>query len=135
MTKQLLTALLIAGSSATAKAEPVVYYCDTVQQSVIQKSRTVVLPAQRFKLFVDLKIKKIKIAGTLLDDHEVSDGGDDKVTALFTNGPNEYNFYGRISTIAAFAFQNGLFTYSIVDSGIFSESPTVRSFIANCEKF
>ena len=135
MTKQLLTALLIAGLSATAKAEPVVYYCNTVQQSVIQKSRTIDLIPQRFKLFVDLGKKKIKIVGTLADDYEVIDGDVDQVTAHFNNGPNENNFYGRISTIAVFAFQKGLFTYSIVDSGVFSDSPTVRSFIANCEDF
>ena len=65
MTKQFLAALLIAGLSATAKAEPTVYYCNTTKFADVDKDEIQKIRSYPFKLFVDLKNSKIKVAGEI----------------------------------------------------------------------
>ena len=70
MTKQLLTALLIAGISAMAKAEPTVYYCNTTAFAQVYGTTTDTVRSYPFKLFIeaDLGRTKIKIAADELWD-------------------------------------------------------------------
>ena len=63
MTKHLLTALLIAGFSVTAKAEPTVYYCNTVSYAEVTEGKVSDVRSYPFKLFIDFAERKIKVAG------------------------------------------------------------------------
>ena len=61
MTKHLLTALLIAGLSATAKAEPTVYYCTTTHLVSVSPDGVKKYSQEPFKLFIDAENKAIEI--------------------------------------------------------------------------
>ena len=73
MTKPLLTALLIAGLSATAKAEPTVYFCNTTQYTQLTKEKVRRFKSHPFKLFVDLEAGRVKVTGEHVIGVNISD--------------------------------------------------------------
>ena len=70
MTKQLLTTLLIAGISATAKAEPTVYYCEMKSFADFMHDGEIVnYKLERFTMKVESK--KVSFGGDgYLEGHE-----------------------------------------------------------------
>ena len=143
MTKHLLTALLIAGFSVTAKAEPTVYYCNTTAYAVTQAGDVSNLKSYPFKLFVDLESRKVKVAGDVNFATELTDGklgarvrkftllglGDDALIPGFS----EDAFYAH-DIFTHLSFEGG--TLQLSDFGADANSKRfVRSIIARCDKF
>lgn len=130
MTKQLLTALLIAGLSATAKAEPVVYYCETISGQTIWVSGDS-KPAEsfRFKIKVDESTLKIsrKIDGeSSVTVYTLIDSYDPKLGTFKSNGLANPS---RISS-HQLTFNNKVLIHTFQLPGHF-----VSSYIAQCEDF
>ena len=131
ITNKLLTALLIAGLSVMAKAEPVVYYCNTIKFVEVFKDEVINIKSYPFKLFVDLKSKKIKIAGEI-GDFEAT--GDEVITwsPFFKRGENA--FYGG-NALGTFDFQHNTLIYSKATARDSDKELFIMSFIARCDKF
>ena len=131
MTKCLPAALLIAGLSVTAKAEPTVYYCNTTKFADVMKDEIQTIKSYPFKLFVDWANDKIKIAGEFAE----FEASGDQVTpwSVLSTEKGENAFFG--STISrTFDFQNNILGYSTVTSNQNGEL-FVRGIIARCDKF
>ena len=122
MIKQLLTALLIAGLSATAKAEPTVYYCNMTALVKVDADGTVnKYTPERFTM---------KVEG-----RTVSFGGDGYMGG--SKGELEQSFDPEIpsfwSVDGKFAFVDNVLIHS--QRSAFGKDKFVISFIARCEDF
>lgn len=71
---KLLTALFIAGLSATAKAEPVVYYCNTTAHVKVTETEILDYQSRPFRLLVDLEAKRAKVSRDVDFHWEWEDG-------------------------------------------------------------
>ena len=120
MTKPLLTALLIAGLSATAKAEPVVYYCEMKKLIEMEPDGEVInYKPERFTMKIG--------------PDEVSFGGDGYMEgASYTHG-------GWDSKLGYFRYEHsgssGLFNNNFFTSSALSVDGGLIAFVARCDKF
>ena len=130
MTKQLLTALLVAGLSATAKAEPVVYYCTTTQFAEVFVDKVIKIKDYRFKLFVDLQNKLVKIAGEIGEFQAMSD---DVFVWSLPQTSEQIGFFGG-NPLGNFDFRNNTLAYTKAGSNSDGEL-FVQSLVARCDKF
>ena len=130
MSKNLLTALLIAGMSATAKAEPTVYYCNTTAFADIVGSETEKIKSYPFKLFVDLQNEKIKMSAEF-GDSEAS--GDQIIPwdGVFNCGEDAF-FVSNL--LEVFDFKDNTLAYAKIGFNQHGET-SVRAFMARCDKF
>ena len=93
MTKNLLTALLIAGISATAKAEPSHYHCEVKHSPMIDFGA---VENEKFKMVFDSSHRIVVIRGEVLnvalrnvevwDDGRSFSANEDGRAFIFTNG-------------------------------------------------
>ena len=119
MTKQLLTALLIAGLSATAKAEQNIYYCE--MKSFVELTREgelVRYQPERFRM----KLEKYSVT--------FSSGG-------YMDG-RRYDYATRFDPNIMFRTTDGGLNFSnpiLTESRHNAISGSVSSFVANCEDF
>ena len=131
---KLLTALLIAGLSATAKAEPVVYYCNTTAFADVVGSEINHVRSYPFKLFVDLQNKRIKLSGEFADSDSEAFGKYSHVRPW-----HEANNYGEDAFYAntfdeVFDFRNNTLAYARVNANQDKEL-FATAVIARCDKF
>ena len=138
MTKQLLTALLIAGLSATAKAEPVVYQCETISFARITEKGVGNLKSHPFRLFVDLgkpesTNKKIKVVGEVITEFEVTADVDSLIIPL-DEDHGENAFIGQLGPFVTFSFRYGLFSASFLSQVGDRHRPIIDSYISRCDQ-
>ena len=67
MTKQLILALSLAGTSMAVKAEPVVYYCNTQHFAQITEDGVANVKSYPFKMKVDSSRRTVEFRGEVLD--------------------------------------------------------------------
>ena len=140
MTK-LLTALLIAGLSATAKAEPVVYYCNTYQYAQVDDTEVADIIDYPIKLFIDREKRVIKVAGNpLMDDFTIDNGnvGGQVVGFYPSDGQYGEDAFAASSGFDGYVeFRNGVLAVVAVNTGIeHSKSDfLLNSYLADCDKF
>ena len=137
MTKHLLTGLLIAGFSVTAKAEPTVYYCNTVSLAQVKEAGVSDIKSYPLKLFVDLEEAKIKISTDGLNAFEIDDGIPYRsVTRWFGEGKGEDAFFASDSDRLV-DFRNGVL--AVTEIGTIEENEEaqmiISSYLASCDKF
>ena len=135
MTKQLLTALLIAGLSATAKAEPVVYYCNTTAFAQVYGDNSDVVKSYPLKLFIERHItkSKIKIASDEIWDLNLDASKETDSVYLW---PTEYGddaFWGNNDDVMV-DFRNGVLAYTTIGTSKTGEL-MASAYVASCEKF
>ena len=136
MTKQLLTALLIAGLLATAKAEPVAYFCNTTQYAEVTDDEVSNIRSYPFKLLVDLEQGKVKISGDI-SPIEIVDGkffgrvepwGGDEA------GLRQDSFFAHDPTIVL-DFRDGQLAFTGIGKLTSTDDFIIASYLASCEKF
>ena len=139
ITNKLLTTLLVVGLSATARAEPTVYYCNTIKYGEVTKEKVSNIRSYPFKLFVDTEARpvKVKVAGETIN-FEATDGVRFANVTLWNSERNfgENAFYGnKLSSI--FDFRGGIFAYTaIISMGKeFGKEMVISSYQARCDKF
>ena len=137
MTK-LLTALLIAGLSATAKAEPVVYFCNTIKYSEVTKDEVSNIRSYPFKLFIDTESRRMKVAGELINFEATDNEMFAKVIpwhADYNLGENAFHGFALGKT---FDFRSGVFAFSAISTlggESMGKEMIVASYLAQCDKF
>ena len=133
MTKQLLTALLIAGLSATAKAKPVAYYCATTANVTVTEKGIVEHQSNPFRLLVDLESKRVKISRDVDFYWEWEDGlGNEQVGSLEYKAIGDNAFYATNEFISL-VYGSG--KVMISQLGSTDGVRKVDAVIANCEEF
>ena len=129
MTKQLLIALLITGLSATAKAEPTVYYCNTTHYAQVNPDQLLNLRSYPVKLFVDIKSERVKVSltdwATTFKNDEILYFGDSEGSESFQGS----NRYGLVR------FYNKTLAYTDIDYREKDGAVMISSFTASCDKF
>ena len=122
MTKQLLTALLIAGLSATAKAEPAVYYCEMTALVKVESDGTVnEYTPERFTMRVDGLTASFGGDGYVGgSEAELKWPFTPKVSESFSSVDGRFYFYDKILTHSQHSIDKSKF---------------VISFVARCEDF
>ena len=139
MTKQLLTALFIAGLSATAKAEPVVYYCNVIQWSDTTPEKISDLPIDtKFRMTIDLEkltleIKAKKGASSRLLDLTIANDLDkgQRVSPWLLDQSFTASSHANLLT-----FYDGMLTYTRTYFGMKGQpDPSINSRIASCDQF
>ena len=133
--KQLLTGLLIAGLSATAKAELAVYYCNTTSYGQVTKEEVSNIRSYPFKLFIDLEQGKVKISGEI-SPIEIVDGtrlGRVKAWGDAV-GLGQDSFFAHDPTIIL-DFRDGQLASTRVGELKGTDKFLIASYIASCEKF
>ena len=123
MTKQLLTALLIAGLSAMAKAEPTVYYCEPVHSVQIDKDEGTLTnqTAQRFLMKIEGQTVTYKGHYWL---------GDEKVELSGKFDPGTNSFYTTSRAPMAMSFYENVHIITAHEVGL-----SALTFISFCDKF
>ena len=133
MTKQLLTALLIAGLSATAKAEPVAYYCATTANVTVTEEGVVEHQSNPFRLLVDLAAKRVKVSRGESISWEWEDGlRNEQVGSLEYEAIGDNAFYATNEFISL-VYGSGKVMISQLRSA--DGVRKVDAVIANCEEF
>ena len=138
MTKQLLTALLIASTYTTARAEPTVYFCNTTQYTQLTEEQVLGFKSYPFKLFVDLEAGRVKVTGEHVNGFNIVD---ERGLGSVTKWLNEVIDFGEGAFFAndgdwLIDFRQG----NLAVTGISSASENggeflISSFIASCDKF
>ena len=133
MTKQLLTALLMTGLSATATAEPVAYYCATTANVTVSEKGVVEHQSNPFRLLVDLAAKRVKVSRDLNFYWEWEDGlGNEQVGSLEYKAIGDNAFYATNEFISL-VYGSGKVMISQLSSA--DGVRKVDAVIANCEEF
>ena len=143
MKGKLLTALLVAGLSATAKAEPVVYYCNTIKHAFIDTQGVATVESIPLRIFIERDTKAVKIKGVpVIGDIYISDSGVQKHLSFWPPhlGYGDDAFYGgnwdstvefRHNTLAV--AQVGFKRKAGIGSG--PQTFMLNAFLAECDKF
>ena len=131
MTKHLLTALLIAGFSVAAKAEPTVYYCNTTEYAQVTGGGVIDVKSYPFKLFVDKA--KVKISGDI-DPIEITSGADGTVLPMSLSKDGNDDFLA-FNYKAVLDFRNRQLAYTTVRRRAIDGDFLLSSLLADCDKF
>ena len=125
MTKQLLRALLIAGISATAKAEPTVYYCE-MKSFIHQKSDGTVTEYQAERFLMKVEKYRVSFGGKgYMDDSTFS------LAFPFRPDVGVFRLSGEVFYDGAYAhFLEETLTFTKLDSNM-----GITSFVAQCDDF
>ena len=135
MTKQVLIALLITGLSAIAKAEPTVYFCNTVKLAQVTQSEISKVKSYPFRLFIDTVEKRVKGVGEIISLDATDDVLGTNVNfwrARWNYGQNAF-FGSTFDT--TFDFRNGVFAYTKISTIGDEDEFITTSFIARCDEF
>ena len=137
ITNKLLTALLVVGLSATARAEPTVYYCNTIKFGEVTTEKVSNIKSHPFKLFIDAEAQRVKVAGESINFEATDSVMYANVTPWGTqHNLGENAFYGNtLSSI--FDFRGGVFAFTAINTlgdGLGKEM-IISSYVARCDKF
>ena len=133
---KLLTALLIAGISATAKAEPVAYFCNTTKYAQVTDDEVSKIRSYPFKLLVDLEQGKVKISGEI-SPIEIVDGkffGRVKPWGGDETGLGQDSFFAHDPTIIL-DFRDGQLASTRIGELRGTDDFLISSYLASCDKF
>lgn len=131
MTKHFLTALLIAGFSVAAKAEPTVYYCNTTAYAQVDASNVSDIRSYPFKLFVDLEQGKVKIAGDVNFATEITRGEGHSAVDTYGNSDDLFFAYNIVESMV---FDKGSLTLTS-QVPLANGEPFIIAAVARCDKF
>ena len=135
MTKQLLTALLIAGISLTANAELVVYYCNTTSYGQVTNEGVDNIRSYPFKLFIDLEQGKVKISGEISPIEIVNGTRFGRVKSWGDEvGLGQGSFFAHDPTIIL-DFRHGQLASTRLGELKGTDDFLISSYLASCEKF
>ena len=142
MSKPLLTALLIAGLSATAKAESEIYLCNTIEHAFVDIEGVKNIPSAPFKMFADKDKNQIRLEGMPFTRNLlVTDGVGEEHLVFWPSGLDygEIAFYGGNHNSAVEYRHNTLAVTQVgfkVKGGIGSGPQTfmLNAFLAECNK-
>ena len=126
MNKQLLTALLFAGLSATATAEPVVYYCNTTAYAQVKEEKVQNIRSYAFRLFIDRENKKIKIAGEV-NTNEVEEGVYSGAVSINADS-SSFMAWDNSSLLN---FENGRLLQTVLSR----TASIIQSYSAQCDRY
>ena len=133
MTKQLLTALLIAGLSATAKAEPTPYFCSTTAHVQITEKEIQDVESRPFRLLVDLETKQVKVSRDVNFYWEWEDGLlNERVGSLKLKAWGDNAFYANNEFISLI-YGSGKLMISQLQ--VLNGVRKIDAVIANCDGF
>ena len=133
---KLLTTLLIAVLSATAKAEPVVYYCEVVKSTTIDADFVDdggYLNGLRFKMAVDFSKSEIRASGDFGFD-VIGDAATNHVTPKAPDGFSAHSLEsdGLSRTLH---LTGSLLAYGVLSEDEDDGSPYILNIFAHCDKF
>lgn len=129
MKGKLLTVLLTAGLSATAKAEPIVYYCNSTAYALVTSEEVVNAESHLFRLFIDRENEKIKISGDSML-HEITHRSWGGVVYIYEDGQS-FSAHDGFSLVK---FKEGHLLVTKIALPVSMEM-FVKTFSADCEKY
>lgn len=135
MTMKTLAFTLIAITVNFAKAEPVVYFCNTTNYAQVTDEKVGNIRSYPLKLFVDLEQGKVKISGDVLAI-EIEDGASIGRVRAWRDAAE----YGQDAFFAhdpshLLDFQNGQLASTSILKLKDPEEFIISSYLASCEKF